>query len=177
MDEAGLQWPCPGEAHPGTPILHVGHFATQSRAPLQPVEYREPPEVVTPEYPFTLITGRSLYQFNAGTMTGRTANNELRASDVLDISPADAARLGVGHGQTVRVTSRYGTVALPASINPIVAADQLFATFQTPRLLLNRVTGPDRDTCTGTPAYKVTAVRIDLTPDTPVAAAAATADP
>jgi formate dehydrogenase major subunit len=161
LDDGGLQWPCPAEQHPGTPILHRDTFAANRRAPLQPVDYCEPPEVVTAEYPFTLITGRSLYQFNAGTMTGRTLNNELRPTDVLDMAPADATRLGLSDGQSVRVASRHGVAKLPVCISATMRPGQLFATFQTPSSLLNAVTGSHRDRQVGTPDYKVTAVRVD----------------
>jgi formate dehydrogenase major subunit len=161
LDECGLQWPCPGEEHSGTPILHRDTFALGPRAALQPVEYHETPEVVTPEYPFTLITGRSLYQFNAGTMTGRTPNNELRSSDALDMSPVDAARLGLRNDQMVRLRSRYGTAALPVCISATVSPGQLFATFQTPSRLVNALTGPNRDSQVGTPEYKVTTVQVE----------------
>jgi formate dehydrogenase major subunit len=163
LDERGLQWPCPTEQHGGTAILHGDTFALGPRATLQPVEYRETSEVVTPEYPFTLITGRSLYQFNAGTMTGRTLNNQLRPADVLDMASVDAVRLGLSDGQIVRVKSRYGIAALPVCITQTVSAGQLFATFQTPSSLLNTVTGPNRDSRVGTPEYKVTAVQIEST--------------
>jgi formate dehydrogenase major subunit len=163
LDERGLQWPCPTEQHTGTAILHGDTFALGQRATLQPVEYRETSEVVTPEYPFTLVTGRSLYQFNAGTMTGRTLNNELRPCDVLDMASVDAARLGLRDGQTVSVRSRYGTAALPVCISATVRPGQLFATFQTPSSLLNALPGPNRDSRVGTPEYKVTAVQVEST--------------
>ena len=161
LDKCGLQWPCPTEEHPGTPLLHRDTFPLGPRAALQPVEYCPTSEVVTSEYPFTLITGRSLYQFNAGTMTGRTLNNELRPYDVLDMSSADARRLGLSEGQMVRVTSRYGTATLRASISAAVNQGELFTTFQTPGILLNAVTGPRRDRAVGTPEYKVTAVHVE----------------
>jgi formate dehydrogenase major subunit len=161
LDERGLQWPCPAEQHPGTPILHRDTFAHGARAPLQCVGYRETSGGATAEYPFTLITGRSLYQFNAGTMTGRTPNNELRGSDLLDVSPADAARLGLRDGGTVRITSRYGTTVLPVCVNPRVSRGPLFATCLSPGAPINAVTGPNRDTQVGTPEYKVTAVQLE----------------
>jgi formate dehydrogenase major subunit len=161
LDARGLQWPCPNEEHPGTAILHRDTFPVGPRAPLQTVEYRPTSEVVTPAYPFTLVTGRSLYQFNAGTMTGRTLNNELRPSDVLDMATVDAARLGFTDGQLLRVTSRYGSATLPLCVNDTVSAGQLFATFQSPNMLLNALTGPNRDASVGTPEYKVTAVQVE----------------
>ena len=160
LDERGLQWPCPSETHPGTTLLHSHGFAAGPRAPLDPIEYRPTPEKASPDFPHTLITGRSLYQFNCGTMTGRTMNNCLRPTDTLDVSPTDAAASGIAEGDTVRVTSAYGEALLPAHVDDAVAPGQLYATFQRPDLRVNAVTGPHRDNVTGTPEYKVTAVRI-----------------
>jgi formate dehydrogenase major subunit len=161
LEAEGLQWPCPAEDHPGTPILHRKGFACGPRATLRSVDDRATPERTTERYPFLLITGRSLYQFNAGTMTGRTRNNELRPVDVLDISPADAIAAGVRDGDRVRVVSEYGVAELPARFSAAVVPGQLFATFHTKEVFLNAVTGPNRDRVVGTPEYKVTAVRIE----------------
>jgi formate dehydrogenase major subunit len=165
LEAGGLQWPCPAEDHPGTAILHREAFAGGPRATLRCVEHHATPEQTHEAFPFLLITGRSLYQFNAGTMTGRTRNTELRPSDVLDISPADAAALDLRDGDPARVASRYGVAVLPARRNASVLAGQLFATFHTAEVFLNAVTGPNRDTVVGTPEYKVTAVRIERAVD------------
>jgi formate dehydrogenase major subunit len=161
LEVGGLQWPCPAEDHPGTQILHRESFAGGLRATLRCVDYRPTPERTTDRYPLLLITGRTLYQFNAGTMTGRTRDNDLRPSDVLDISPADAIALSVQDGDRVRVVSRYGSAVLPARSSAAVVPGQLFATFHTKEVFLNAVTGPNRDLVTGTPEYKVTAVRVE----------------
>lgn len=164
LDHAGLQWPCPSEGHPGTTVMHRDGFATGPRAPLHPVDFRPSPEKADAQYPFLLNTGRSLYQFNAGTMTGRTLNAALRPTDVLDLAPDDASRLGLRDAELVQITSRYGSAILPVRINPAVAAGQPFATFQSADVFLNYVTGPHRDTVVGTPEFKLTAVRIDAAP-------------
>lgn len=160
LDARGLQWPCPGEDHPGTPLLHQNEFVMGPRATLQAVDYRETAEAVTEEYPLRLVTGRSLYQFNAGTMTGRTPNNELRPQDVLSLSPPDADRCAVRDGDVIQITSRYGSARLPASVDSALRPGDVFATFHQATTLLNAVTGPNRDMAVGTPEYKVTAVRI-----------------
>jgi len=161
LDTGGLQWPCPAEDHPGTQILHREQFALGPRAALRPVEYIPTPETASDAYPFQLMTGRSLYQFNAGTMTRRTKNNELRPADLLDVSPDDAKQLDVHDKDVVRVVSRYGSAMLPVRLNPAIQPWQMFATFQTSEVFLNALTGPHRDETTGTPEYKVTAVRIE----------------
>ena len=161
LDHGGLQWPCPDEAHPGTAILHVDSFAGMKTAPLQCIDFHESSEAPTPDYPFLLTTGRSLYQFNAGTMTMRTPNRELRATDTLDISPADAARLALGDGELVRATSRHGVAELPLHFDPRVKDGELFATFHTSGNGVNHLTGQGRDLQAMTPEYKVVAVRVD----------------
>jgi formate dehydrogenase major subunit len=173
LDVGGLQWPCPDDTHPGTPMLHRDSFASGTPAPLRCIEFHATPEALAESFPFQLITGRNLYQFNAGTMTGRTRNVELRPTDTLDISPGDAGRLGIAAGDRIRITSRYGTAALPARITDAVRDGQVFATFHRPDLLLNAVTGPYRDAVTGTPEYKITAVRLERGVPPPPSAAAA----
>ena len=160
LDDGGLQWPCPDDDHSGTEVMHADSFPV-GRAALRRVHYRPTDEVVDDEFPFLLITGRTLYQFNAGTMTMRTANVNLRATDMLDISPGDAKRLNLKEGETVRIRSRYGEATLPIRITSTVKAGELFATFHTAEVFLNRVTGPHRDRYVKSPEYKVTAVGIE----------------
>ena len=160
LDHGGLQWPCPSEDHPGTEVLHTESFPVGIKAALRRVPYRPTEETVNQEFPFVLITGRTLYQFNAGTMTMRTPNSELRPKDLLDIGPEDATRLDLRDGDVARIRSRYGEVVLPVRITSAVSPGELFATFQTPAAFVNRVTGPHRDRFVKTPEYKVTAVTI-----------------
>jgi formate dehydrogenase major subunit len=156
----GIQWPCPTEEHPGTTVLHGQAFGGTERATLRSIEYRPTPEQPDPEFPYVLVTGRSLYAFNAGTMTGRSAIRELRATDRLEIAPVDAGGLGIGEGDPVEVRSRYGRTTLAAEVTARVPPGVLFATFNDPATALNRVTGPHRDPLTHTPEYKVTSVHL-----------------
>ncbi len=157
----GLQWPCPTEDHPGTTILHTAAFTRGGPAMLHPIAYEPSPERSDPGFPFLLVTGRALDQFNAGTMTRRSLTNELRTTDTLDIAAPDAARLGVGDGHLVEVTSRHGTTVLPIRVSAAVRAGEVFATFSDPESHVNRLTGPYRDRVTNTPEYKRTMVRIE----------------
>jgi formate dehydrogenase major subunit len=161
LEFGGLQWPCPTPEHPGTAVLHGGSFAGGQRAALRRVVFTASPEVRSEEFPFLLMTGRTLYQFNAGTMTLCTRNSTRRPQDCLDISPSDAHRLGVADGARVRVSSRYGEAVLPARINPAMKPHELFETFHTIDAFLNHLTSSRRDRRTDTPEYKVTAVRVD----------------
>lgn len=161
IEQAGIQWPCPTETHPGTTMLHAESFPIGKRAALRCIDYRPTSEVTSDEYPFLLTTGRTLYQFNAGTMTSRTRNDLLRPADYLDISPLDAELLSFTDGESVRLKSHYGEAILPVRINQAIARGELFATFHTIEAGLNNVTGPHRDKFVDAPEYKVVAVRID----------------
>lgn len=161
LEAGGLQWPCPSADHPGTAILHRDSFPGGKRAALKCLAYHPSPEETSAEYPFLLITGRTLYAFNAATMTARTPLVQLRPTDTLDMAPADAQRLGLQDGQRVRLCSRYGQTELPLRVLDAMKPGELFATFHDPAVRLNVVTGPQRDRFVHTPEYKRTAVRVE----------------
>lgn len=163
LENEGLQWPCPNEHHPGTEMMHVESFPVGKKAALRRITYRPTEEKVDEQFPFLLITGRTLHQFNAGTMTMRTRNKELRPTDFLEMSPVDAKKLRVHKAERVLIQSRYGSAALPVLITRRVKPGELFATFHDAEVFLNRVTSPHRDRYVKSPEYKVTAVRIERT--------------
>jgi formate dehydrogenase major subunit len=160
LDESGVQWPCRDEQAPGTEFLYAESFGVGTRAKLACIDYVPTAETVTPEFPLLLTTGRSLYQFNAGTMTGRGRTSELRPTDLLEISAIDAAAAGVLSGDPVRVQSRYGEARLRAHVTDRVQPGEVFASFQDPAAMVNRLTSSHGDRITKAPEYKVTAVCI-----------------
>jgi formate dehydrogenase major subunit len=165
--EGGLQWPCPAEDHPGTAVLHAGAFAG-GRAAFRPLAWTPSAETPDEAFPFLLNTGRSLFHFNAATMTGRTRNRELRADDQLELHPEDAAELGLSVGDPVLVQSRHGAFTLRVRPTDRVRRGEPFATFHAVAAYVNLATGSGRDTVTGTPEYKVTAVRLRPATDSKV---------
>jgi len=85
-----------------------------------------------------------------GVIGGDAAGERIRAG---------LATAGVEDGERVRIVSGYGAAELPARVSARILPGQLFATFHSPAVFLNSVTGPHRDSVAGTPEYKVTAVR------------------
>ncbi len=164
LDVAGLQWPCPADEHPGTPILHTSQFSHGPRAALRRLPMSPTTEVVSQDFPILLTTGRTLYQFNAGTMTMRTPNVFWRQRDTLDLASEDARQCEVREGERVRVVSHYGQAELAVHITDDILSGEAFATFHSAETLINAVTGPGRDGQTSTPEYKLTAIRIEKLP-------------
>ena len=67
LEHESINWPCPGEDHPGTPVLHRQRFAHAERTALQAIPFIASSEQCDADYPLLLTTGRTLYHFNAGT--------------------------------------------------------------------------------------------------------------
>ena len=92
-------------------------LAPQGRAILKAAEWTPPHEWAGDEYPFALATGRTVYHFHTRTKTGRAPELQAAAPDAwVELSGADAERLGVSDGQMLRVSSPRGTVELAARI-------------------------------------------------------------
>ncbi|WP_328531095.1 hypothetical protein OG984_08220 [Nocardioides sp. NBC_00368] len=131
------------------------------RAELYAREWLPPGEEPDSGYPYTLITGRRLAHYNAGTMTRRTPNVEIAPAEHLDIHPDDAARLGLDEGSGVRVTSRRGSVLARVRRTEDVSPGEVFMSFHFPDVPANVLTSENTDEVTDCPEYKVTAVRLE----------------
>jgi formate dehydrogenase alpha subunit len=80
-----------------------------------------------PEYPFTAIVGTRRYQLGSGTRTGASERIQAFASAAkLEMGPSDAADLAVEDGDTVTVSSQYGTVTREVQIKPGLNPGHLF---------------------------------------------------
>ncbi len=160
IESAGIQWPCPAGDHPGTTVLHADQFPKGPRVAFRALDYRPSAEIPSDDYPFLMNTGRTLYHFNAATMTGRTRNSELQRDDWIQIHPKDADPLGILDGAPVLVETRHGQFPAHAWITEVVRSGECFSVFHNPEAFVNRATGSGRDNFTETPEYKVTAARI-----------------
>ena len=162
-EEGGLQWPCPDEDHPGTVRLYEDGFNTDDgKAHLQAVGYSEPAETPTEEYPFTLTTGRVLYQYHTGTMTHREEGiMQYTPSDFVEIHPTTAASHGVESGDMVRIESRRGEIVVPAQVTDRIGPENVFVPIHFAESAVNRLTDEEHlDPAAATPEYKVSAVRV-----------------
>ncbi len=160
----GLQWPCPTESDPGSQFLHARLWATPRIGPPAPfslVNHEGPVEMPDAEYPFQLTTGRRLEAYNTGVQSGGYTS-PLRRPETLDMSPEDAATLGVADGDTMRITSRRGSVVAPVRIDTSLRAGLVFMTlhFQD-QVKVNVLTTDVWDAKSGTSEFKACAVRLE----------------
>jgi formate dehydrogenase major subunit len=162
--EGGLQWPCYDDAHPGELYLHSRLWERPLRGPkvaFHPVEHDPPVERLCAEFPFRLTTGRRLDDYNTGVQTAGY-RSPLRRGETLDISPEDAARLGVREGQTVRVRSRRGAVEVPVRLDDGLRPGLTFMTLHFPDdVATNLLTIDATDPKSGTAEFKAAAVCVE----------------
>jgi formate dehydrogenase major subunit/formate dehydrogenase alpha subunit len=166
--EAGAQlhWPCASEDHLGTPILHREQF-TRGLGQFHPVEYQPAAEETDASFPVVLTTGRMLEHYHTGTMTRRSKGlHGLAPGPFVEVNGADAKKIRVKDGDSVRVTSRRGSIVLPAKVGSRVDAGVLFIPFHFWEAAANVLTNPAYDPTARIPEFKVCAVRLERVPET-----------
>jgi formate dehydrogenase (hydrogenase) len=164
-----LQWPCPTEDHPGTPYLYAGNkFNTPSgKGQLFASEWRPPLEQPDQEYPLILSTVREVGHYSARTMTGNCAALQVLADEpgYLQISSADAERLGIQDQELVWISSRRGKVISRASVTDRVNTGAVYMTYQWWIGACNELTIHHVDPISKTPEYKFCAVAVQKIED------------
>jgi len=161
LDDGGLQWPCPTQDHPGTPILHTKLF-TRGKGRFIPLEYKPPMELPDDEYPLVLTTGCNLYHFHTGTLTKKVKGlNILRGEELVEMNSENASSLGIADGEMVKVISRRGEVVAKAKVTDVLPVGAVFMTFHFAESPANLLTNPALDPVAKIPEYKVCAVRIE----------------
>jgi formate dehydrogenase major subunit len=160
----GIPWPCYDEQHPGELFLHSRLWEDPvrgERAPFAAVQHDPPIEALDDEYPVRLTTGRRLDSFNTGVQSGGY-RSPLRRGERLDISPEDAKRYALRENDSVRVSSRRGSIVVPVHIDSGLRAGLVFTTFHhNDDAATNLLTIDATDPQSGTAEFKACAVRLD----------------
>jgi formate dehydrogenase major subunit len=164
--EGSLQYPVPTPDSKGTAFLFDDGFPTpDGRARFVPVEFLPPSELPDQDYPFILNSGRQMYHWHTGTMSRRAEGLDAREPlPVVEIHAADASDLGVAEGETVRVTSRRGSVLISVRISDRQARGQVFIPMHYREAAVNLLTNPRLDPYAKIASFKVSAVRIEALP-------------
>lgn len=162
----GVQWPCVDDPHTrpthkrlfeNGEFFHPDHrarFVFGNHVPM--------PETVDLLYPFVLITGRgSVAQWHTQTRTAKSPvlQKLVPATNLVEIHPRDATRHEIVSGDTIKISSRRGSLLAVAVVNAGVGQKQLFISMHDQTT--NQLTFAHFDPLSHQPAFKDCAVRIE----------------
>lgn len=156
----GLQWPCPTNVHPGTPILHMEKFV-KGKGEMKAVEFRYAAELPDELYPLALTTGRLLEQFHTGTMTRKTQGLNNLAGPRVMMSVQDAEAMGIKNSETVKISTRRGSIKTPAFVTKKMQKGVIFIPFHFQEAPANRLTIAEVDPQAKIPEFKVCAAKVE----------------
>jgi nitrate reductase NapA len=173
----GIQWPV--KDHQGTkgtvrrfvapwdPYVKEGisfYSAPNNRAVIFARPYKGGDELPDAEYPYCLTTGRVLEHWHGATMTGNCpALVRAMPKSYVEIHPKDATQLGIKDGDNVRLTSRRGSIVMPARVGRpgVPQPGMVFATWWEVDPLVNAITNDAVDAASKEPEFKIAAVKIE----------------
>jgi formate dehydrogenase alpha subunit len=157
----GLQWPCPTKDHAGTRFLHEGKF-TRGKGKFHAIVFQPQKEEPDQEFPLILSTGRTLYNYNSGHMTRRSAViHQKEPGNFVEIHPDTAARYHIEPNAKVVVRTRRGQVTGRAIVGDRVRPDTIWMPFHFAEEPTNAITNDVFDPVTSTAEYKCCAARIE----------------
>jgi len=163
-----IQWPCPGEDHPGTARRYTNHrfAAADGRAHFIACQHQPPKELPSVDFPLTLTTGRLASQWHTMTRTGKIARLAKQATTpYIELHADDARAYAIGEGDTVCVRSTRGAINVEAKITDRLNRGVVFMPFHwgdlfAPGQATNILTSDALDPISKEPEYKACAVSI-----------------
>ncbi|HTF65833.1 MAG TPA: molybdopterin dinucleotide binding domain-containing protein [Edaphobacter sp.] len=161
-----LQWP----VHLGgtdEPVLYLNGFNfPDKKARFYPLQFREPSDEPSAEFDLFLNNGRQLEHFHEGNMTHRVAGiHEETPERYVEVSEELAVERQIESGRWVRLTSRYGSLRIKVLVTTRVVGKQVYLPLASEDGPVNVLTGSYTDSTTDTPAYKETAVKMQVLPE------------
>ena len=125
--------------------------------------YEAAPESPDKDYPFWLCTGRVLEHWHTGSMTRRIPIlHQAVPGAYVELHPDDASAMSIRGGDMVKLTTKRGTIELPAAIDqrgrPV--RGQVFVPFFDENLLINELTLDAYCPISKQPDYKKCAVKV-----------------
>jgi formate dehydrogenase major subunit len=158
-----LQWPVTADGA-DEPLLYTKRFNfPDGKARLFPLLWREAPEQPDAEFDLHLNNGRLLEHFHEGNLTYRSPGIKEKTPDTfVEVSPELAKERGIQSGSLVQLTSRRGRLRVRAVVTDRVHNGELYMPMNSSESPVNVLTGSHTDPVTHTPAYKETAVKMQV---------------
>ncbi len=162
-NEDAVTYPSLSPEDPGQHIVFSDGFPRQDgRAKFTPANIVEPDEKPNQEYPLILTTGRQLEHWHTGSMTRRAkVLDEVEPEASCSINPAVLEQYKVIAGETIRLSTRRGSIDIMVRSDKSVSQDMIFMPFAFVEAAANLLTNPALDPDGKIPEFKYCAVKIE----------------
>ncbi len=162
-NEGAVTYPSLSSTDPGQAVVFGDGFPRRAgRAKFTPARVTPPAEMPDKNFPMILITGRQLEHWHTGSMTRRTeVLNAIEPEPFVSLHPATLRKMGLKAGDTVRVSTRRGSLDVRARADRAVAEDCAFMPFAYVEAAANVLTNPQLDPFGKIPEFKYSAVRVE----------------
>jgi formate dehydrogenase major subunit len=160
--EGSVTYPCLSEDDPGQPIVFQTNVPTaDGKIKLVPAGFIPADESLDEEFPYVLITGRQLEHWHTGSMTRRASMlDAIEPQATVSINSAMATELKVQAGDTIKVKSRRGEIALHLRIDEGTPKNTVFIPFAYSEAAANLLTNAALDPFGKIPEFKYCAVAV-----------------
>jgi len=144
----------------------AGHTSGRSLlkgfARFSPTEYISRAGERESDYPFTLLTGATLYHFGTGTRSSRARRlKKFSPRSFVEICGPDAGKLAASDGDEVKVISAAGEVTTTVKITDTLRKGMAFMPLSFPDTPVNSLFGIALEPETKAPSLKACSVRIE----------------
>ncbi|MDG2474231.1 MAG: formate dehydrogenase subunit alpha [Paracoccaceae bacterium] len=162
-EEGAVTYPSLSPEDPGQHIVFAEGFPrADGRAKFTPANIIQPDETPDKEYPLILTTGRQLEHWHTGSMT-RRANvlDKVEPEASCSINPAVLEQYKIIPGETIRLSTRRGSINIMVRSDKAVSKDMIFMPFAFVEAAANLLTNPALDPYGKIPEFKYCAVKIE----------------
>ncbi|MBO9409980.1 MULTISPECIES: formate dehydrogenase subunit alpha [unclassified Ruegeria] len=167
LENETITYPSLSETDPGQSIVFGDGFPrADGKAKFTPASVIPPDEAPDAEYPMIATTGRQLEHWHTGSMT--------RRSNVLDavepeancsMNPRTLKLMGIEPGETIRLTTRRGSIEIMVRADRAIAEDMVFIPFAYVEAAANILTNSAIDPYGKIPEFKFSAIRVEKIED------------
>ncbi|GAA6158787.1 formate dehydrogenase subunit alpha [Ruegeria sp. HU-ET01832] len=167
LENETITYPSLSETDPGQSIVFGDGFPrADGKAKFTPASVIPPDEAPDAEYPMIATTGRQLEHWHTGSMT--------RRSNVLDavepeancsMNPRTLKLMGIEPGDTIRLTTRRGSIDIMVRADRAIAEDMVFIPFAYVEAAANILTNSAIDPYGKIPEFKFSAIRVEKIED------------
>ncbi len=131
-------------------------------ARFSPIEYTPQAGERKSDYPFTLLTGTTLYHFGTGSRSFRSLRlKKFSPQAFVEICESDARKLAITDGEKVKVISAVGEVTTMGKITDTLREGMLFMPVSFPETPVNELFGIVLNPETKAPSLKACSVKIE----------------